>query len=300
MKSWIILGIALLTLSSSLPGQELDARVQVVSPNVQSSNKRVFETLKTSLQEFLNNRAWTGEKYGVEERIECQFVINIEEQNNNNFEGSLQIAYSRPVYKSDYRTPVLVAQDANLTFEYIEYDRLDFAENTFSSNLTSIMAFYVYIIIGMDHDTFSPQGGSKYYEIAQKIVANAQNNGFEGWDNFGGRKNRYWLVDNLTSPAFDNLRSCLYMYHRQGLDLMHDNSKVSTAKNNIKSALTGLEKVHEQRRNSYLMQMFFDAKRQEILSIFNGGEPTQLGDLREVLKKIDGSHSSEYDKMGKG
>lgn len=299
MKSLILWG-SILWLSQSLYAQEMNAEVQVLAPKVQTSDRRVFTTLETSIREFVNNRRWTDEQYRPEERIQCQFVINIENMNNNRFGGSIQVFYSRPIFKSDYRSPVLVHQDASFDFEYIEYDRLDFAENTFISNLTSVLAFYVYIIIGLDHDTYALQSGTPYYELAQTVVGNAQNQGFGGWGSFDGNKNRFWLVDNLSSPAFDNFRSCLYLYHRQGLDLMHDAAKTRTAKINIKNALLSLKEVNDQRRNSFVLQLWFDAKMLEIVQIFKGGEPIPTADLLELLDELDPNNASNYREIGGG
>lgn len=299
MRSWIIL-LTIICLSGTLNAQELNAAVQVLSPNVQTSNKEIFTTLETAIREFINNRRWTDQNYAIEERIRCQFVINIEERNNNSYVASLQVFYSRPIFNSDYNAPILVHRDPDFDFQYLEFDRLDFAENTFTSNLTSVLAFYAYIIIGMDADTYAPMSGTPYYQKAQSIVGNAQNNGFTGWDSFGNNKNRYWLVDNLNSPAFDNFRSCLYLYHRQGLDLMHDNAKIPTAKKNIKNGLMGLEKVNDQRRNSFIMQLWFDAKQKEIVQIFTGGPPLAIADLKQMLIKLDPNNSSDYEKIGQG
>ncbi len=300
MKYWIILPLLFLY-NLCVFAQELNASVQVLAPKVQTSDRRVFKTLETAVSEFLNNRKWTDENYQPEERIQCQFLINIEEKNNNSYSGSIQVFYSRPIFNSDYKSPVMVHQDGDFNFDYIEFDRLDFAENTFISNLTSVLAFYAYIIIGFDHDTYALNGGTKYYGLAQTIVGNAQNNGFTGWGNFdGNNNNRFWLVDNLTSPAFDNFRSCLYMYHRQGLDLMHKQNNNKQAKNNIKSALLSLKAVNDQRRNSMVLQLWFDAKMLEIKKIFSGGDPIPLSDLKDVLIELDPSNSSTYEEIGRG
>ncbi len=294
-----ILFISALQAPSKVLGQELNAQVQIISSSIQATNKQVFTTLETAIREFLNARKWTNETYAPEERISCQFILNITKWNSDQFSGDLQISYSRPVYKSGYNSPVLVMRDDKLEFQYLEFDRLDFSLNTNLSNLTSILAFYAYTIIGLDHDTYSLRGGDPYYENAQKIVNNAQSGSYGGWSSFENNKNRFWLMDNLTSPAFDNMRSCLYQYHRLGLDMMHEASQQKTAKNIMKSSLISLEKVHKQRRNSYLMQLFFDAKGQEIINTFGGGEPMPLADLKEVLIELDNSNASKYQKMGK-
>jgi hypothetical protein len=299
MKYWILLPLIFL-FSLKSTAQELNASVQILAPKVQTSDRRIFKTLETSIREFLNNRKWTDANYDNEERIECQFLINIESMNNGTFSGSIQVFYSRPIFMSDYKSPVLLHQDGDFDFNYVEYDRLDFAENTFLDNLTSILAYYSYVIIGLDRDTYTLNGGTPYYALAQTVLGNAQNNNFTGWGSFDGTKNRFWLVDNLTSPAFDNFRSCLYMYHRQGLDLMHDQSKVRSAKNNIKNALVGLKKVNDQRRNSFILQIWFDAKTTEITQIFGGGDPIPISDLKDVLVELDPNNSSKYEEIGQG
>lgn len=301
MKYWTLFWIAVtfsLGLNESLQAQEFDAQVRVTAPQVQTSNPRIFKTLEEALTNFINNRRWTGEEYNLEERISCQFIININKKNNNSFEAKLQVSYSRPVYNSGYSSPVLVHQDNKVNFEYVEYEQLEFNINNFQSNLTSVIAYYIYVVLGYDHDTFGLKSGTPYFEKAQTIVGNSQNQGFPGWDSFDGNRNRYWLVDNMLSPAFDNFRSCLYMYHRQGLDLMHKSAQIRTAKNNIKNALLSLEKVHEQRRGSMVMAMWFDAKKSEIVKIFNGGIAVGVGELKELLKELDGNNSSDYNKMG--
>lgn len=300
MKYWICC-LSIILLSTNLQAQELNARVQVLTPNIQATNKQLYTTLETAMREFLNNRKWTDETYALEERIDCQFVLTINSRSNNSFSGHLQVFYSRPIYNSDYSSPLLVHRDNDVSFEYLEFDRLDFAPNTFISNLTSILAFYSYIIIGMDHDSYAPLSGTEYYNMAQTVVGNAQTSNYGGWDSFGGsNKNRYWLVDNLISPAFDNFRTCIYTYHRQGLDMMSDPAKIRTAKMNIKEALKSLKKVNDQRRNSFVLQLWFDAKQAEIVQIFKEGAQIPTADLKEVLLELDPNNSSEYLKIGQG
>lgn len=300
MKFWhIYFSLGFLLSSPLLSAQELNARVSINTDKIQATNKQLFVTMETSIREFLNTRKWTDEQYDIEERINCQFFITLEDRNTNTFSGSIQVAYSRPVFNSDYNSPILLIQDRDFDFEYLEFDRLDFAENAFISNLTSVLAFYVYIILGVDHDTYAPMGGTPYYTLAQNVVGNAQNTGNSGWNSFGGsNRNRFWLIDNFTSPIFNDFRTALYTYHRQGLDLMHDQGRIKAGKTNIKNALISLEKVNNERRNSYLIQTFFSAKRQEIINIFDDGEPIPLADLKEALAKIDPNNASNYQEMG--
>lgn len=297
MKYWIGL-FSIIFLSQNLNGQELNARVQVLTPNIQATNKQLYTTMETAIREFLNTRKWTDENYALEERIDCQFVVTINSRNNNTYSGHLQVFYSRPIHNSDYSSPILVHRDNDFTFEYLEFDRLDFAPNTFISNLTSVLAYYAYIIIGLDHDTYAPMSGTDYYNEAQNIVGNAQTSNYGGWDSFGGsNKNRYWLIDNLISPAFNNYRTGLYTYHRQGLDLMSKPTQIRTGKMNIKEALKSLKQVNDQRRNSFLLQLWFDAKQQEIVKIFSDGAQIPTADLKEVLLELDPNNASEYQKI---
>ena len=285
--------------SKQAASQELSAQVEVISEKIQATNRQRFTTMETSIREFLNNRRWTNETYAPEERINCQFIITLNSENNDSYEGSLQVLYSRPVYKSGYNSPVLVIMDNKFKFQYLEFDRLDFSMATNLSNLTSVLAYYAYIIIGLDHDTYSIKGGSPFFENAQTIVNNAQGSAYPGWSSFEGNNNRFWLVDNLTSPVFDDFRIGLYQYHRLGLDLMYEPSQHAAAKNVIKNALINLAAVNDKRRNSMLMQIFFDAKSQEIINIFSDGEPIKLADLKEVLIELDATNASKYQKMGK-
>ncbi len=279
--------------------QELNAQVQVLSPQIQATNKQVFKTLENSIHGFLNNTNWTDETYDNTERISCSFVVNVTEWQMDKFKATLQVQYSRPIYRSGYSSLVFIHLDDQFDFQYLEYNRLDFAKNNFTSNLTSVLAYYSYIIIGLDHDTYSLKGGSPFYAEAQNIVGSAQNSGFDGWGSFQGSKSRFWLIDNLVSPAFDNFRKTLYEYHRKGLDRMYDLNHHKTAKETIKNSLLLLKEVNDKRPGSFLIRLFFDAKVNEILSIFNGGNPVPLVDLKELLIDIDANNASKYQEMGK-
>lgn len=282
--------------------QEFQATVKVLSPNIQATNKQVFTTLETNLQNFVNNTKWTDENYDNQERIQASFVFNIRSYdiNANSMAGTLQIQYSRPVYNSDYQSPILSFIDNDVAFFYVENSPIEFSPTTNLSNLSSIMAFYCYIIIGMDHDSYGFGSGEPFYLKAQNVVSNAQSdNSASGWRSFDGNKNRYWMVDNLLNPGFQPIVSILYEYHRKGLDLMYDPSKQVSAKENIKKTLMQLEEIHKKRPGSFLMQLFMDAKYQEIISIFNGGPNVNCTDLIRVLQLVDGARASNYDNLGR-
>lgn len=264
------------------------------------TDKSVFDNLATSLQEFLNGRKWTREEFQQEERIKCTFVftINAYDQQQGKFTGQLQINYSRPIYNSTYQSPVLNWIDDKIQFTYQEGSPIDFVENQHLSNMTSILAFYTYIIIGLDHDTYSPNSGEVYYVKAQNIAAAAQNdNSASGWRSFDGNKNRYWLADNLLNPAFAQVINTLYTYHRLGLDKMYDTKNQEAAKLQIKNSLMALREVHQRRPGSFLVQIFMEAKSDEIISIFSQGPELECRDLVEVLQTIDGPRSSDYDQI---
>ncbi len=294
----LFLIISTLALSTKSQAQELNANVQVIADNIQRTNKEVFTTLQTSIREFLNNRKWTQDNYSNIERIKCNYIINITEQSGTDlYSGTIQVQYARPIYRSAYESPVFVYQDKNFQFQYLEFDRLDFTDNTYLNNLTSVLAYYAYIVIGHDMDSYALKGGDEMFKKAQNIVNNAQSSGNTGWQATGNR-NRYWLTDNLLSPAFNNYRSCIYQYHRLGLDLMYEPAQQKAAKEIVKNSLLGLNEVFKQRRNSMVMQLFFDSKSAEIISIFNGGEPSDLTALKELLVKLDASNAEAYQKMG--
>lgn len=285
--------------SNALYGQELNAQVQLNADQVQRTNKQVFTTLETAIREFLNNRKWTNEKYTPEERINCTFNITINKNPSiDRFEATLQILYSRPIYLSSYDSPVFLHSDKQFTFQYLEFDRLDFAENQSISNLTSVLAFYVYVILGHDHDTYALNGGSEYYRKAQNIVGVSQGGSNIGWSSSSGLKSRFTLSEDLLSPAFDNYRLCLYNYHRLGLDIMNDPAQQDDGKKAIQEALMLLKTVNDKRPNSLLNQIFFDAKGREVLSIFNGGNPLDIRNLKDLLPKLDAANATKYQQMG--
>lgn len=299
MRYYAILLLSCCLLSKPAFSQELNAQVQVISSKINTRDTRIFTTLETAIRDFLNNRKWTNETYAPEERIDCQFIITIDARSSDEFSGNLQVLYSRPIYKSGYNSPVLNYRDKDFNFKYLEYDRLDFSLNSNLSNLTSMLGFYAYVIIGLDHDTYSLKGGDPYYSDAEKVLGNVQGGDYPGWTSFESNRNRFWLLDNLTSPAFENMRTCLYQYHRLGLDKMYDPGQQKEAKETIKNALLSLKTVHDKKPGSYIMQIFFDAKSQEIINIFSDGDPIQLADLKDLLIKLDGNNGSKYEAMGR-
>ncbi|HTF06360.1 MAG TPA: DUF4835 family protein [Bacteroidia bacterium] len=280
-------------------GQELNCQVQVVSPQIQgTTEKRIFDNLQKAVFEFLNNTKWTTDIFSIEERISCSMFINITEKlSTDEYKATVQIQSTRAVYKSSYNTVLLNHNDADFQFRYVEFQPLDFSMNTFNSNLTSVMAFYAYTIIAMDYDSYSLNGGTPWWQKAQTIVSNAQNAIEKGWKSMESTKNRYWLVENMLQPTFVPMRECMYKYHRLGFDLMY--SDVAAGRAVVLEALQGLEAIHNQRPLSFPMQMFFNAKSDEIVKLFTGGLQEEKAKVVPLLQKIDPGHGIVYQNINR-
>jgi len=301
MRRFLVFLVALSTVSS-LRAQELRATVKVLSPEIQATNKDVFTSLESTLENFLNGYAFTEYTYADQERIDCSFILTVNSLSGNRFDANLQVQYSRPVYNSQYNSPVLNVLDKDVVFSFTENEPIEFQKNSYTTNLSSVFAFYSYIIIGLDRTTFKANGGDAEFVMAQNIVSTAQSSGgSRGWKSFDGNKNRFWIVDNLTSPAFGPVKDCLYLYHRQGLDLMYQSDQHKKSLETIKGALELLKEPNSKRPNSYLLNIFFDAKNREILSLFSGASSlgVDIKGMQEMLEELDRTHASSYDKLGK-
>ncbi|MEX0987509.1 MAG: DUF4835 family protein [Bacteroidales bacterium] len=291
---WIII------ISSFIYGveaQELKCNVQVVSQKVQGTNKQVFETLQNAVFEFMNNKVWTGHIYGEDERIECNLLLNITEQlSADEFSGSLQIQSRRPVFNSNYHTTMFNFVDNDLRFRYIEFEPLEFDLNSFTSNLTSILAFYAYFIIALDYDSFSLEGGTPYYEAAEKVVTYAQNQNQKGWkpvDDMAHR-NRYWLVKDIMDNDYELIREFYYRYHRHGLDVM--DSKMAEGREEILKSLEILQKVYREKPDPYMhtLRLIFDAKADEFSKVYSESFPEEKNRAYNILVEMDQGNNSKY------
>ncbi len=275
--------------------QELNCRIQVNSSQIQGTNKTVFETLQKSLFEFLNNRNWTKHVYSTEERIECNFMLNITKQNSvDEFEGTLQVNSSRPVLNSGYSTPLFIYLDKKVKFRYAEGEALDFSENT-HHELSSLFAYYVYVVLGYDYDSFSLMGGTEYFQMAEKIVTTAQSSTSGGWKAFEDRKNRYWLIENTLNQVYAPVRLYYYNYHRLGLDVMHKN--LADGRTKIAEGLNDLLKVHRAKQNSFIMQILFEAKSEELIKILSESPVAEGTKAYNLLKEMDASNAAKYQKI---
>jgi len=264
--------------------QQLNCSVQVNSDKIASTNNQIFKNLKNSISDFVNKTDWTGEEYKQNEKIECSMVIIINSYDSNNFTATLQVQSSRPIFNSTYASPVFNFNDNDFNFRYIEFENLQFNPSTFDSNLVSVLAYYSYMILGFDADTYSLMGGNKNYEIAQQIMTVAQQSGYKGWSQTDNSQNRYFLVSDVLSGTFDPYREALYQYHREGLDTMNIDLKAS--KDKIITSINTLSKIYSVRPNAFLTRVFFDAKADELVSILSGGPKVSLTETIDTLNRL--------------
>lgn len=287
-----------LFLSSFSYAQDLNARIQVLSPQIQSTNKRPLESLEIAISDFLNNRKWSNDQIQPAERIDCNIVLNIKEwDGSSEYKAEAQILSSRPVFNSSYNTTLLNISDKNFDFSYSEGQPLDFSDQSFLSNLTSMLAFYANVIVGLDYDSFSKFGGTPYFSKAQTIMNNAQNASFPGWKAFENLRNRYWLIENLTNKSFSPLREVIYSYHREGLDLMAESS--SKAKKNILNILPKLSELDKQKQGAVFNQAFYTSKADEISNVFSKSDPSEKMKVYNLMADIDPANIGKYEVLKK-
>lgn len=287
----IILFLVFLVSFSTI-SQELNCTVVVNAQLTGDENLQQFKVLENQLNEFVNNTKWTDKTFGTQERIDCNMVINITEYSNDLYRGSIQVQSARPVYGSSYTTPLYNFNDQDFSFRYIQFQNLIYNPNQFESNLISVLAFHVYMILGLDADSFKLKGGSQYFEQAQNIANFSQAEGFKGWKLEDGLQTRFILINNMLSPTFEVYRQVIYKYHREGLDLMSQDD--TRAKQNIADAIILFNQIHKSRPNSFLVRTFFDAKSDEIGQIFTGGPNVNIANLVDILNKVAPSQSPAW------
>ena len=276
--------------------QELRATVAINYDQVNNGNPQLFKNLEKQVTEFLNNTKWTDNDVKENEKIECNFFFNITSYGSNNFEGTLQIQASRPVFNSTLSTPIFNVNDKNFNFRFIEFENMIYDANSFTSNLVSVLAFYTNVIIGIDNDSFSKLGGTEYLKTASNIVTVAQSSGFKGWSQSEiGNNNRNFFISDLLSTTYEPFRTSMYIYHRQGLDTMA--SDLKGGKQAIVQAIGTLSEINKSRSNSLLMRTFFDTKADEVVAIFSGGPRIDVAQLVENLNKISPLNSQKWNKI---
>lgn len=287
--------ILLMFLVSGLTkAQQLNCTVTINTDRLPNANQQIFKTLQTSLSEFVNKTDWIGSNLKQNERINCSMYITLSSYSSDQFTGTIQVQSSRLIFNSTYSSPVLNFNDKDFNFRYTEYEPLLYNPSVFESNLVSVVSFYSYIILGLDADTFQMGGGSQYFETAQNIASVAQQGGYKGWSQSDGLQNRYYLITDLVSPTFSDLRQTNFLYH-SGLDLM--SSDLKAAKEKIKSSVILIGKVNSVRPNSFLSRIFFDAKSDEIVSIFSGGPSIPITDLTDVLNKVSPLNNAKWSQI---
>jgi hypothetical protein len=284
--------------------QELQARFTVVSTRVSTQvEKKVFQTLQTALTNFLNNRKWTGDTYQTQEKIKCNFLLNIDQYMGNNvFKATLTVQAARPVYNSSYESPLINFQDADFQFKYIEFQPIEFNENRIqgsdplAANITAMLAYYANLIIGLDYDSFSPRGGDPYFQKAQYIVNNApESSDIVGWKAFDGQRNRFRLINGLIDSRFTLMHDAIYTYYRGGLDHFYENETDGRAA--VLNALNYINTLNSENPGSMIVQVFFQGKSTELLKIFSMAEPEIKTRARDLLIRLDLTNSSTYKEL---
>lgn len=300
-KKNLLLTILLIALFSGVRAQELQANVSVVASRLPSTiDHKIFQTLQSSLYNFINGRKWSNEGFQNSEKIICNFLINISSAGDNNtFQSTLTVQAGRPVYNSSYQSPLINFQDGNFSFRYVEYQPLDFNENRvqgsepFAANLTAEIAYYVYIILGLDFDSFSLRGGDPYFQKALNIVNNAPDSrDISGWKAFDGIRNRYWLVENLTNSKYTLVHDAYYSYYRTGLDQLYD--KEADGRTAVLNALNMLNTVNTENPNTMVLQFFFQSRASEVSKVFVKSPPDEKARALDLLTRLDISNINKY------
>lgn len=294
--------VALFMLIATIAGaQEIQARLTVITAKVSTQvDKKVFQTLQTALTNFLNNRRWTTETFQANEKIQCNFLLNIEQELGNNlYKGKLTVQAARPVFNTTYDSPIMNFIDDNVSFRYVEFQPIEFNENRvqgndpMASNITAVLAYYVNLILGLDYGSFSQRGGDAYFQKAWNIVNNApENKDIFGWKSFEGLRNRYWLAENFNNNRFALIHDALYSYYRSGMDLFFENEDAGRV--GILNCLNFLNTINTENPNSMIIQVFFQGKSGELVKVFSKATPEQKTRARELLMRMDITNNSAY------
>jgi hypothetical protein len=292
-----ILLIGFLFASFASQAQELNCTVSINATQVQTTERTVFRDMKTAIEQFMNSRKWTNDSYKNYEKINCNMLITITRMPSvGNFAASVQIQSARPVYNTNYSTLVFNFADRDWEFEYVESLPLEYNDNTYTTNLTSMLALYAYMIIGVDYDTFSELGGSPYFQRALQVVNNAQQSNRPGWQSMQNNRSRYWIVENFNNPQMTDLRKALYSYHRLGLDTFDKDPDKS--REVILKGLKDIKKVRDINPTAVIIVSFFDAKGKELANLFSSGNIQVRREAYDVIKAIDpSSNRANYEKI---
>lgn len=304
MLKKIVLSIFVIAISFSLDAQEIQARFNVITSKISTQvDKKVFQTLQTALTNFINNRRWTNDVFQPSEKIQCNFLLNIDQDLGNNvYKAKLTVQAARPIYNTNYDSPIINYIDNNVTFRYVEFQPIEFNENRvqgndpLAANITAVLAYYVNLILGFDYDSFSLRGGDMYFQKAWNIVNNAPESGdIEGWKSFESLRNRYWLAENINNNRFTLIHDVLYSYYRNGLDVFYEDEEAG--RSGILNSLNFLNTINNDNPNSMLIQFFFQGKSNELVKVFSkakGDQKTRAGD---ILSRLDVTNASSYNEL---
>jgi hypothetical protein len=282
--------------SFGLSAQELNCTVNINSAQIQTSDRGVFRDMKQAIEQFMNSRKWTNDVYKSHEKINCNLLITISKMPSiGNFVASVQVQSARPVFNSNYSSLVFNFADRDWDFAYIESQPLEYNDNSYTNNLTSLLAVYAYLIIGIDYDTFSELGGTPYFQKAQQVVNNARQENRPGWDPLGSTRSRYWIVENFNNNQMVELRKALYSYHRLGLDAYGEDPEKT--RDTILKGLRDIKKARDVNPTAIIVISFFDAKGKELANIFSEGNIQARREAYDIITYIDPSNRSSYEKM---
>ena len=289
-----------LAMAVGMSAQEINCTVTVNSDQIEGSNKQIFETLKRSSEEYMNQNRWTNMTYAIPEKIECSMLIIVKKMENNMFTCEMTLQSRRPVYGTTYTTPLLNFKDQAFNFTYQEFDRIEYQQNQFTTNLTAMLAYYCYLIIGHDQDSFQRLGGTPFFQQCEEIVntcqsASMDNTEQRGWLAFESNRSRYALINNLLDEAFKKYRNYYYEYHRLGLDEMSSN--VTNGRARIAEGLPVLKEAYRARPATYVINTFLDAKAEELVDIFSQGTEKEKQDVYTILTDIDPTRVNTYDRI---
>ncbi len=298
--------VFLFLLSAALSqGQEIQARLTVITSKVSTQvDKKVFQTLQTALTNFLNNRRWTTDVFQPSEKIQCNFLLNIDQDLGNNiYKGKLTVQAARPVYNTTYDSPIMNFLDDNIDFRYVEFQPIEFNENRIqgndplAANITAILAYYVNLILGIDYNSFSLRGGDVYFQKAWNIVNNAPESGnkINGWKSFESLRNRYWLAENLNNNRFALVHDAMYSYYRTGMDIFYENE--DAGRTGILNSLNFLNTINTENPNSMFMQFFFQGKSNELVKVFSKANAEQKARAKELLTRLDITNGAAYKEL---
>ncbi|MGI6319743.1 MAG: DUF4835 family protein [Bacteroidales bacterium] len=292
----IFLSLIIFTSLAKLSAQEFLAQVMVNTAKVQTSDRTKYDNLQRDLYEFVNSRTWSNFQFRNEERIECSIMITLDDPGaSNDMKGSMNVQLRRPVYGSSYNTVLLNYVDKDVEFRFIENEPLDYVENTFTNNLTSLIAFYLNMFLGLDFDSYSQNGGSEFYQKANTIVNTCQNRAEPGWKSFENQRNRYWMVENLLNSSYAKVREFLYVYHRLGLDAMSEN--VEQARQKITESLELLQMANRERPGLFIISVIVSAKSDEIINIYSEANPSDKQRVVNIMREIDPANASKYQQI---